>query len=157
MRFVRPKIPNLLCVGWWVLPQMALSHIFVIPTRGAGAYGASGPSPLSCLSHGKIIPYDSIFVQVYEQQSWCAVPRLENFAYEQQKYIAIPVDSHSKSYDKCHVFDLPWDNYTDEELLNWNRQNMTSSAPQTTCNDYVFDKSVFVNSLQSEVRQPLEL
>jgi predicted heme/steroid binding protein len=46
---------------------------------------------------------------------------------------------------------VDWNSYTDEELLNWNRENATINAT-VSCNDgWVYDQSEFVSTVNSDV------
>ncbi|ELT98227.1 hypothetical protein CAPTEDRAFT_185085 [Capitella teleta] len=83
----------------------------------------------------------------YDMPHWCRVPRLDNFTYTQQKYIAIPDD------EQCETFDLPWDSFTDDELLDWDRTNRTANVTDfVSCsNGWVYDQSEFVSTVNSEV------
>ena len=96
---------------------------------------------------------------------WCLLPALQNFSHDQQKYIGIP-DSHAQSrqqvqlptdleYRSCHRFPLDFGNYTQEELLRWNRTKMTGSIAEedwVKCDHgWVYDKGEFLSTIGSEV------
>ena len=49
---------------------------------------------------------------------WCYVPRLANFSYEEQKQIAIPYDNDEDDYSTCEMYDINYDNLTDDMLRN---------------------------------------
>ena len=67
---------------------------------------------------------------------WCDVPRLDNFSFTQQREISVPYDEdydseedvYDDQYASCELFDLPWDNYTDDELLAWDRKEQTGKG-----------------------------
>lgn len=84
------------------------------------------------------------------QDHWCKVPRLEDFPHEVQKYIAIPYSESGDSYDSCSMFDLPYDNLTDQQIFNWNR-SFVDNASTITCEEWVVDKSEFVTTINSDV------
>ena len=93
----------------------------------------------------------------YMQPHWCKIARLENLTFDLQQYIGIPYeDGSTEEYDECKMYQLPWESYTDEDLLNWNRTIMTSSAEVVSCdNGYVHDRSVMVVTTVTEVRTGL--
>ena len=63
--------------------------------------------------------------------------------------ISIPYDDDE--YAKCSYYDLPWDSYTDEELLNWNRTERVHGAETIDCDAWVYDRSDFVSTIGYEV------
>ena len=73
-------------------------------------------------------------------------------SHSQQKDIAIPYDSDPDiEYSRCSYYDLPWDTYTDEELVNWNRTAEVAGANVTSCQRWVYDESVHLTSIVNEV------
>ena len=113
---------------------------------------------------------------------WCHIPELENFTHAQQKYIAIPHDptssrqltNHLQSpvtltkanvseeddleigeYDQCHRFPLDFSKFSVEELLAWNRTEMTDDIPReewVSCDrGWVYDQSEWVSTINSQV------
>jgi len=95
----------------------------------------------------------SVFIGA-DVDHWCHVPRLANFSYDQQKYIAIPLDSDSESdgdeYERCLMFDLDWNGYTDSELVTWNRSSLPTDTPTVSCDSVVFDKHTFHSTIGME-------
>ena len=86
-----------------------------------------------------------------DMEHWCQINRLENFTHTQQKYIAIPYEEDSTTnYDTCEYFDLQYEDYTYGDLLRWER-NSTVNASTAECNSWVYDQSVFVSTIKSEV------
>lgn len=94
---------------------------------------------------------------------WCQIPRLENFSYDQQRYIAIPYDSdidaetdsedEEETYSRCYAFDLPYDNYTDQQLWNWNRsRDVPEDTTVVYCQSWVYEQSEFIETAVSKVR-----
>lgn len=87
-----------------------------------------------------------------EQDHWCQIERLQNFSHAQQKYIAIPYNEESGEYEQCWYYNLPFDDYTDEELWNWNRTDIENSenVTQKKCNTWVYDQSEYLRTAISE-------
>ena len=85
---------------------------------------------------------------------WCRVPVLANFTYDQQRQIAIPYSNDGEGeYSQCTVYDLPYANYSDEELLNWNRTQMIpEGTAEIECGaGWLYDQSMFESTLVSQV------
>ena len=83
------------------------------------------------------------------QDHWCKVPRLVNFTHQEQKYIAIPKNNLGH-YKSCRVFDIDFNNYTNEELKHWNR-SWTENATEKSCSQWVYDQSEFTSTATSQV------
>ena len=74
-----------------------------------------------------------------EMPHWCQEVHLENFSYTQQREISIPYDSdyepseddYDDKFVSCDIFHLPWENYSDEYLVEWDRQEMTGTLCYT--------------------------
>ena len=63
--------------------------------------------------------------------------------------------SEDLEYDSCHRLPLDFDNYTEEQLLNWNRSEHMEGI---TKNDWVrcdmgwvYDQSEWISTINSEV------
>ena len=89
----------------------------------------------------------------YPQDHWCEVSELKHLSYDTQKYIAIPEDWDPKlkkdRYSQCRYYDL---NYTDVDHRIWNRSQMITNETQTKrCESWVYDRSIFVRTVVSEV------
>jgi len=134
------------------MPEINFEEVFDY-IGGFGAYQKWTYMLLSLVSiyHG-IQTVGTVFLG-YKQEHWCNVERLQNLPYEMQQHIAIPWDTNSPTeYSKCKMFDLPYDNYTDAELLSWNRTAMTLLANGTTstCGSYVYNRTVFGSTMQTK-------
>ena len=83
----------------------------------------------------------------YNVDHWCRIPRLTNFSHEQQQYIAIPDE------ESCQQFPLEWNNYTDEEFMEWDRNTRTGNLTDyRQCGDgWVYDRSEFVATVSTDV------
>jgi hypothetical protein len=89
------------------------------------------------------------------QDHWCSVPRLEAFPHDVQKLVSIPhVTDNPDEYDTCSYYDLDYDNLTDDQIWNWDR-NLTQNESTISCDAWVFDKSVFISTINSKVGQRL--
>ena len=90
-----------------------------------------------------------------KQDHWCNIPRLSNLSSEQQRHIAIPIEtktSGSNRYEQCRMFDLPYREYSQESLQNWNRSLMTGNASIIDCESgWTFDRSIFISTVISQV------
>lgn len=87
------------------------------------------------------------------QEHWCRIPELEDVPHDQQKYIAIPVEggSDSDQYDSCYAFNLNYSQYTMTDFYYWNRSAHVT-ADVIPCTDWVYDQSLYVTTITSEVR-----
>ena len=74
---------------------------------------------------------------------------LEAFPYDVQKYVGIPFDDDGE-YDSCSMYDINYENFTNEEIYNWNRTQL-DNATTRECSSWVFDQSEFVTTINSEV------
>ena len=87
---------------------------------------------------------------------WCRVPRLGNFSYDTQRYVAIPYSDEGgqqegAEYDTCSMYDLDYDSLTDQQILAWDR-NLTQNASVISCTQgWIFDQSEFVSTIDSKV------
>lgn len=86
------------------------------------------------------------------QDHWCYIPRLENFSFDTQRYVAVPYlegSGEEGEYDSCSMYDLDYESLTDEEVLTWNRteHNFTDTIP---CSSWVFDQSEFISTINSQ-------
>ncbi len=82
-------------------------------------------------------------------EHWCNVDILHNFTKLQQQNIAIPFTSDSQ-YSSCEVYDLPWNNFTQQEFETWNR-SAHKNTPVVKFQDWKFDDSLFKSSAVSKV------
>ncbi len=89
----------------------------------------------------------------YTQKHWCYVEGLQTYPHDWQKYVAIPnVDGNEEQYDSCIMYDLDYENMTDDVIRNWNRSLMISDDTATRdCGAWVYDKSEFVSTIVSDV------
>ncbi len=89
----------------------------------------------------------------YPQEHWCYVERLQHYPHEWQKYVAVPyVDGSDDQYDSCLIYDLDYDNLTDEDIRQWNRSLQVSDDTATLdCDAWVYDQSEVVSTIYSEV------
>ena len=89
-----------------------------------------------------------------EQEHWCFIPELEHIPHDQQKEIAIPYDEESdgeeKTYSSCTAFKLNYSEYTTNDFYYWNR-SMYDSATTYECTSWVYDQSLYVNTITSKV------
>ena len=84
---------------------------------------------------------------------WCQIPRLRNFTFDQQKYIAIPYEKTQTGqwrYSQCYRYTFDFTNLTDRQLYHWNRTVMNLNAT-TKCTSWTFDQSQFASSAVSQV------
>ncbi|KAK2140710.1 hypothetical protein LSH36_1273g00029 [Paralvinella palmiformis] len=81
---------------------------------------------------------------------WCKISRLENFSFETQKKVAIPyVEDESTEHQSCQMYDLYYDNLTDDQILNWDR-NITRNTSLIDCTEWIFDQSEFISTINSK-------
>ena len=80
---------------------------------------------------------------------WCSIPRLENFSFDTQRYVGIPY-ADDEVYDSCTMYDLEYDELSDEDILTWNR-SFSDNASTIECSGWVFDQSEFVSTIDSKV------
>ena len=81
---------------------------------------------------------------------WCNVPTLANLSQEEQRYLISP------DGDGCHTYDVPWQNYTQNEIASWNWTTQDVSQYQRVeCqHGWIYDESIFYDSTPaSEVRR----
>ena len=74
-----------------------------------------------------------------------------------QRYISSPIEEYDDDgepvYDSCRVLDFNYSSYTLDELINWDRDVMvTNETTHSKCNRWVYDQSIVVQSMVSEVR-----
>ena len=82
---------------------------------------------------------------------WCKIDAIQSYPEAEQKYISVPYDDDTDDgYDMCHMFNLPWNNYTPSEYDNWNRSIMTEGVDTRKCNEWMYDDS-FRATIISEV------
>ena len=79
---------------------------------------------------------------------WCDIPALSNLSHANQSYIASPLDDDGE-YDQCHIYDLNYDSYSQEELDNWER--LSDGAPTRKCDAWTYDRSHYKTTTVSEV------
>ncbi len=85
---------------------------------------------------------------------WCLVRPLQQFAYHQQKYIAIPyANDDSTEFNSCQMFDLNWANYSVHDFENWNRSAVAENSTTIQCENWVFDSDAFESTLSSQVNK----
>jgi len=103
----------------------------------------------AALFHGYQIVADEYLS--FEQSHWCSVERLKHLPFQTQQLISLPEDNSTDTgYSQCLVFNLPWENFTEDDLLSWNRSDITSNATTTTCDSYVYNKTWFVSTMQTQ-------
>ena len=87
-----------------------------------------------------------------QQDHWCSVQELSNMTHDQQRWVAIPYDSDGE-YEECSMFRLNYSQYSQEELLTWNRSLMVDdSTPTVDCSrGWTYDQSQFLNTITSRV------
>ena len=82
---------------------------------------------------------------------WCDVEGVNHLPYSQQKYVAIPLDDDGE-YKEWHYYVNNYTQYTDEELMNWNRSVVNPpDSPEAKCNEWVYDQSDFYSTFMSRV------
>ena len=89
-----------------------------------------------------------------EQDHWCSVPALQNLTKDQQLHVAIPKITRDgeERYDGCNMFDLPYANYSQKELEQWNRTIATDGVAIVPCTGgWLFDQSMFISTINSQV------
>ena len=84
-----------------------------------------------------------------QPERWCKIEGLQNFSFEQQKHIAIPLNSEGE-YDSCNSFDLDWNNISTEKLLSWNR-SAYENVDVVPCDEYVYSEETFKETAISKV------
>ena len=87
-------------------------------------------------------------------EHWCYVPRLQNFSHDQQRQIAIPFDEDDDAdydHEKCKAFNYDWDNFTDEQLLSWDRNLVPEDMETVDCNRVVYKLDPFKSTIVNEV------
>lgn len=98
------------------------------------------------------ISVESIYMNFigYRMDHWCAVPELVDLPYDVQKNVAIPYASNSTDdYEQCEMFSMNYSLYSDDQFLNWNRQNGYETEE---CSGWVYDQSVYAENIINEVR-----
>lgn len=85
------------------------------------------------------------------QEHWCHVEELSNLSHNDQKYIAIPMDSNGE-YEECEMFDLKYDEYSWEDFKNWNRSDYELTPRKQCGHGWTYDQSEFVHTVTSKVR-----
>ena len=81
------------------------------------------------------------------------IDRLQNFSHAQQKYISIPQDS-SGNYESCRFFNISYNDLTDSELENWDRDSLNGTGT-VACDQWVYDQSQYVSTSTMEVLEDL--
>ena len=84
---------------------------------------------------------------------WCYVPGLENYSHAQQREIGIPGSETGSNhgYSHCHRYPGDFTRYSKNTSMNNTDLNMTFDD-STTCSRWVYDKSVFVSTIVSQVK-----
>ena len=98
--------------------------------------------------------YDSLhinFIAGY-MEHWCDVEGVNHLPHSQQKYVAIPQDEDGE-YVECSYYVHNYTQYTDEELMNWNRSVMNpEGTPEADCEAWVYDQSDYYSTYMSKVK-----
>ena len=84
----------------------------------------------------------------YEPPHWCKIDNLQHLSYEEQKHLAIPWDSEEEEYSSCKMYDLAWENYTQDELKNL---TVPDGTPTVECSQWIFNKEGFEETAVTEV------
>ena len=74
---------------------------------------------------------------------WCKVERLANLTAVQQKYISIPYSEKMQHYDSCQYYILPYQQMSDEDLLQWNWTLHNESVSTQECEEWSFDQDEY--------------
>ena len=108
---------------------------------------------LSMLSVFGVEPIATNFIAGY-MEHWCEVEELLDLPHSYQKDIAIPYDDEEEEvYSSCEHYDLNYSSYSTEDFLEWNRSAMVDEDTEVAdCEAWVYDQSVFVSTIQSQVR-----
>ena len=65
--------------------------------------------------------------------------------------MAIPKNDDG-NYKECHYYIKNYTQFTDEELINWNRSEMVSAETQEAeCSRWVYDQSDYYSTFVSRV------
>ena len=83
-----------------------------------------------------------------DQEHWCYVPRLQEYCHDVQRHVAIPLTDDGE-YDRCHYYDLPYDNLTDEQIANWNR-SYTDNTATIPCESWYYDQTEYYRTIVSD-------
>ena len=106
------------------------------------------------LSIFKFFSTDSISINFLaaKMDHWCYVPGSENYSHAQQRQIGIPGSESGSNpgYSHCHRYPGDFTRYSKNTSMNSTVLNMTF-ADSTTCSLWVYDKSVFVSTIVSQV------
>ena len=84
---------------------------------------------------------------------WCKVERLQNFTFQEQKYIAIPsmyAESKERGYSQCERLDLNFSKFTNSQFHMWNRTALNQTQT-VRCDHWEYDRSTFSSSATSQV------
>ena len=85
----------------------------------------------------------------FEPNHWCEVSSLLHLNSTKQRQLAIPWDKENSEYSSCEMFDINYDNYTQDELENFTRP---MNASLKKCAAWVFDNSSFQSTMVTEVK-----
>ena len=85
------------------------------------------------------------------QEHWCHVDGLTHLPHDLQKKLAIPHGNQEGTFDSCHYYDLPWSNYSYDQLMQLNRSVIEETANEVTCDKWTFSQNVYTRTMLSEV------
>ena len=94
-----------------------------------------------------------------KQDHWCDVPALTNLTIQQQRYVSIPMEEGGSGdgYDQCRMYDFRYENFTHEQLVDWNRTIMIQNASIVPCTSgWVFDRTKFTSTIVSQVGEGID-
>ena len=121
--------------------------------------GGMGCYQITLIICGSILPFfsaENISMNFIagDMEHWCQVPTSTDLPFDMAKDIGIPYENAGRevTYSQCEMFDLPYWNYTLDELLTWNRSERTNDdTPKKSCEDWTFDRSLYRETVSSKV------